>query len=317
MRLAVCGLACWIVAWSAAGQNVLSPAPPSSVRLGLSSDVWTGFNPNDANAAIRAWAQTILKQQGTLVGVENQIFRDVDQLASAVREGKIDGASILSETFLALDPKLRPGYVFLVTKQSTPFEQYVALVHRASGLANAHDLRGRKILLHHGPRMSLAPQWLETILASPLEGLPEGATKGVVRMESASRSVLGVFFRQSDACVVTTNAFALACELNPQLRRDLRVVAMSPAIVPTVFMFCPGYTGEVRDKLESAIVTLHTTPAGQQVLAVFQCDRMERYPVACLESTRQMLTEYHQLKRNNGTGAPRLPLAQILNDEKR
>jgi phosphonate transport system substrate-binding protein len=279
--------------------------------------MWAGVNANDANAAIRAWAQTILSQRGKPVNVENQMFRDVDRFASALGEGQIDGASVPSETFLALDPKLRPDHLFLAVKQATPYERYVVLVHGTSGITNASGLRGRKITMHQSGRTSLAPHWLEAVMADPSEGIQEEASTGVVRTLSASRAVLGVFFRQSDACVITTNAFALACELNPQLRRNLRVLATSPEVVPSVFFIRLGYINVIKDDLESAILTLHKTTAGQQVLAVFQCDRMERHPASCLEGTRQLLADHERLRRNNGIAEPRLPLAQALNDEKR
>lgn len=312
-------LAICLMVWCPSAKSATKPGEVLPVvRMGISLGMWTGVNVNDANAAIQAWAQTILKQRGSVVKVENQMFRETEQLAGMLTAGTIDGASVQSEMFLALDPKLRPDHVFLAVKQASPFEQYVALVHHASGLTNVHGLRGRKIVLHQGPRTSLAALWLATVLAEPGVGVPAGATPGVVPIESASRAVLGVFFRQSDACVVTTNAFALACELNPQLRRDLRVLAISPAIVPSVFFFRPGYTTEVRDQLESAIVTLHQTPAGQQVMAVFQCDRMEKQPAAsCLASTQQLLVEYERLKRGNSPGDPRVPLVQSANDGQR
>jgi phosphonate transport system substrate-binding protein len=104
--------------------------------------------------------------------------------------------------------------------------------------------------------------------------------------------VLQVFFHQADACLVTSNVFALACELNPQLRKELRVLADSPAVVPSVFFFRSGYVAKLRDQLEPAVVEMDQSPAGQEVLTVFQCDGMIKLPVACLNGSRQLLAEY-------------------------
>jgi ABC-type phosphate/phosphonate transport system substrate-binding protein len=295
------------------------PVPPASsdvVRLGVAQGMWSGVNANDAQAAIQGWTQTILKQRGNEAKVETRIYPEVEALAAALRTGAVDGASIQSERFLALDPKLRSKNVYVALKQGSFSDQYVVLVHRASGLTNVAALRGRKIVVHQGARTGLAPCWLEMLLADPVDGIREDMTRGQTRLDNASRTVLGVFFRQSDACVVTTNAFALACELNPQLPRELRVLAVSPRIIPNLFFFRPGYTGTVKDHLESAIASLHETKAGQQILAVFQCDRMERQPASCLESTQQFLSDYERLRPDHGTGEKRIPLTQLLPDEK-
>jgi ABC-type phosphate/phosphonate transport system substrate-binding protein len=107
--------------------------------------------------------------------------------------------------------------------------------------------------------------------------------------------VLRVFFRQSDACLVTADAFELACELNPQLRRDLKVLVASPPLIPTLLFFRRGCTGPARAEVEAAILDLHSTPAGQQVLTVFQGSRIERHPLSCLDATQALFSEYHRL----------------------
>jgi hypothetical protein len=83
------------------------------------------------------------------------------------------------------------------------------------------------------------------------------------------------------------------------------VLATSPALIASFFFFRPSYTGAGRQELEAALMDLHTTPAGQQVLTVFQGARMERQPLSCLETTRQLLAEFERVKNVAGVeGAP-------------
>jgi hypothetical protein len=83
-----------------------------------------------------------------------------------------------------------------------------------------------------------------------------------------------VFFRQSDACLVTTNALELACELNPQLHKDLKILTISPPLISTLFFIRPGCASSVHKTMESALLELHSTVAGQQVLTLFQGSHM-------------------------------------------
>jgi hypothetical protein len=309
----VMGLAVWLVVLSVssvgiAGQEGATRNNPELVRIGISQGTWWGVNRNDAKAAITAWAKTILIQHGIRVDVETKIFEGTRDMADALKNGEIEATSILTDEFLALDPKIKPETIFLAVKNNSLTEKYVILVHRSSGIGDVHDLPGRKVLLHKSPRMSLAPQWIETLVEGRSMGLADEVAGDTGKMETASKAILRVFFRQADACVVTSNVFDLASELNPQLRKELRVLASSPDVVPTLFCFRAGYTSDIRDELEKAILKLHDTPEGQQILTVFQCDSMEKRPVSYLDGTLRMLTEYERFARSSkskeGQGPP-------------
>jgi phosphonate transport system substrate-binding protein len=140
--------------------------------------------------------------------------------------------------------------------------------------------------------MSLAPAWVAGLM-----GLPNTESVGMTRIDSPSRTVLPVFFRQADASVVTSDVFEISCELNPQLKKDLQVLAISPEVVPAGFFFRTGYASDARDKLEAAMLSLHETPAGQQVLTMFQGDGMVKQPISCLESSRQLWEESGRSRR--------------------
>jgi ABC-type phosphate/phosphonate transport system substrate-binding protein len=313
---AVMGLAVWLVvlgvsAVGLAGQDGATQNNPKLVRIGISQGTWSGVNRNDAIAAITAWAKTILGQRGIQVDVETRFFESTQDMAGSLKNGQIEAATMFTDEFLDLEPKIKPEAVFLAVKNKSSTEQYVILVHRSSGINDVRDLQGRKILLHKSPRTSLAPQWLETLLASRSMALADEVSRNLSKVESASKAVLQVFFQKADACVVTSNVFEMVSELNPQVRRELRVLASSPDVLPTLFCFRAGYTSDIKDRLEAAIVALHNTPAGQQILTVFQCDSMEKQPISCLEGTRRMLAEYDRLKRRHNSGEGQGPLTRV------
>ena len=281
------GLAVWLAvlcipAFLAAQDTDLRQGAAPSLRIALSSGSFAGLNHNDVLAAIKTWANVILKQRAVTTEVETRISDGPEELTEAFRNGRTDAASIPTPEFLNM--KISSEFVYISNKNNSFTEQYVILVHRDSGIANAGELRRRTLLLYNNPRMSLAPAWVATVL-----DLPKTESVRMARADNPSRTVLPVFFRQTDACVVTLNVFEIACELNPQLRKELRVLATSPEVVPIVFVFRPGYVSSEMDKFEAAMLTLHESPAGQQVLTMFQGDKLVKQPVSCLESSRQIL----------------------------
>ncbi len=273
---------------------------PASVHIALSGGTFVEVNPNDAQAAVKAWGQTILKQRGIVTEVETMVFQKTEALVEALKNRQADAAAMLAEEFIRMEAK--PDAVFLSSRNNSFTERYVLLVHRHSGIDAVDKLLGHQLVLHHNPKTSLASAWLDTLLASHALGFPEEVFESMTRIENASKAVLRVFFRQVDACIVTANVFDIVSELNPQVRKDLRVIARSPEVIPTLFFFRPDYTAEVKGKLEDALVALHETPAGQQVLMIFQGERMEKHPIACLESSQQLLEKADRLRRRSSTG---------------
>jgi phosphonate transport system substrate-binding protein len=297
------GLAVWLAVFSISGfvaaqDSVARQDAAAPIRIVLSSHSFAGLNHNDALAAILTWAKVILEQRGIVTKVEARISAGPDELFEMLGSGWADAASMSTEEFLEL--KAKPEFIYLAKKKNSFTERYVILVHRNSGIADVASLRGHNLLLHNSPRMSMARAWLEKLLARSSPRLPETESVGMTRIDNASRTLLPVFFRQADACLVTAGFFETASELNPQLQKELRVLASSPEVVPTVFFFRPGYSSPAKEELEAALLALHETPAGRQVLTIFQCDEMVREPITCLESSRQLRDEAHR-SRHHGS----------------
>jgi phosphonate transport system substrate-binding protein len=311
------GLAIWLglggmFSVRSADESSNAPALPSLVRVAIGPGTWGGVNRNDASAAISVWAKAIMQQRGSSLNVQIRMFDTPEALGDALKRGEVDGVSMLTDQFLTLDPKLLSDTVYLVTKDHAATENYVLLTDRDTGLETVPGLAGRKLLVLDNARTALALPWLETELARGSLGPAKDFFRAITKIENPSKAVLQVFFHQADACLVTSNVFELACELNPQLHQKLRVLAISPAVVPGLFCFRSGYTPGIRDQMESAMMTLNQTPSGLQVLTVFQSDGMVKQPLASLDSTRQLLAEYQRVKTSWGisqsSSSPSSPL---------
>ena len=84
-------------------------------------------------------------------------------------------------------------------------------------------------------------------------------------------------------------------ELNPQTGQQLKTLALSPAVVPFMFCFRTDYTSPIRTQVVAEIAKWHTTPAGRQILTIFQCDRLEERPFTCLDSALELLNPHRHL----------------------
>jgi ABC-type phosphate/phosphonate transport system substrate-binding protein len=263
-------------------------------RFGFSKGTFTGVNENDAKAAMKVWARMLLKERGLPVEPEPQVLSGVEEIAQALRGKLIDAATLPVDEYWKLREEVDSRLFIGGLNEGRITEEYVLLVHQDSGIQRLEDLRGRDVGCWQNSRMSLAPAWLDTVLAKG--GFPR-ATEfcRFAQINKLSKVILPVFFRQADACVVTRRGFKNMSELNPQVGQRLKVLATSPELVPTGFCFRRDYSDPLRETIVAELGRIKTTPAGAQVLTLFQSDSLEAQPISCLDSAFELLATHERL----------------------
>jgi phosphonate transport system substrate-binding protein len=287
-----CRLAGWFGIVMVAALEGRLPAAAQELapfHVGFSAASFSEVNENDAKAAVKVWAQELAKQGKIPADPQPYILRSTDEIAEALNQKRIDAVSLSTEQYHALQGRVAINQIVVSVTDRSIFDEYLLLVHHQSGIERLADLRGRSLVVATGPRAALASAWLATLLQK--EGLGEVTNYfGVVTSSpKIAKVVLPVFFRQADACIVTRKGFETMVELNPQLGAQLKPVAESPEVVPFVFCFRTDYTSPIRKQILDAIANWHSTPAGRQILTIFQCDNLEERPLSCLDSTLEML----------------------------
>jgi phosphonate transport system substrate-binding protein len=262
-------------------------------RLAFSRNAFGEANENDALAAIRAWADSIVKQAGGLP-IDSELLNSAD-LLRAIRNHALDGFVLTTPEYLEVaglvDPTLMADTTYLRDR-----EQYILLVHAGSDIQNVAGLLGHGINLQQDPRTCLASMWLATLLAAQHLPPPERFFSRVNEIPRLSRTVLPVYFQKADACVVTRRGFQMMCELNPQLGRSMRVIATSPGLITFFFAFSKDCPQPLKESIRAAFLHLHESSAGQQALTLFQCVRLGEGNVSVLRESIALMEAYHRLQ---------------------
>jgi phosphonate transport system substrate-binding protein len=278
--------------------------------------MFTDVNENDAKASVRAWALALAHERQVSMSTEPIVLSGAAQLQQALRDATIDGAAVTTEEYLSLDPGLQSTNLFLSFIGGQCTEEYLLLVRADSGISDLGGLHGHKLILFDNPRASLAVMWLEVMLSENKLSPPTGHFGQVLKAEKLVQVVLPVYFRQQDACIVTRRGFETMCELNPQVRAQLRVVVSSPKLVPAVGFIRSSYLSPLRASLMAALKGLETSAAGNQVLTLFQSDQLREAPASLLDSARELLTAHRRLKPPALERDPSQPLAAAEKKEK-
>lgn len=266
-------------------------------RIGFSSSMFSDINENDAKAAVKVWARMIAKARNVPANPTPIIFKNEDELLRFLQEKKVDAVAVVMTEFARLHRKVSLAPIFLTSNSGVATERYILLVHRDSAMKNLAHLRGRSLLFQKNPRNALAPLWMDTLLTK--QGYPVASqfARSISHNTKLSNVILPVFFRRADACVVTRSGFNTMSVLNPQLGRQLTVLAESPDIVPAVLTFRADYNPPFKEQLITGINELKETPAGQQVLIIFHSDDIAQHPWTSLNAALKLIETHEKLPR--------------------
>jgi ABC-type phosphate/phosphonate transport system substrate-binding protein len=137
--------------------------------------------------------------------------------------------------------------------------------------------------------------WLDVLLMKA--GYPDHTRFFRQRKESvsASQAIMGVFFKHSDAALVSRTALETSKALNPQVDKQLKVIAESKGLHGDISCIPTMLDDKMRHSLENTALHLHETTAGKQIFTMFQLDRVIPFNPAYLEGTVELLRERDRL----------------------
>jgi ABC-type phosphate/phosphonate transport system substrate-binding protein len=269
-------------------------------RIAVSASTVEGINDNDARAAMKIWGDTVAEGMGLDGIYDASILSQPEEVLQAARGGKVDALVITSAEYPRLAAYVDHGLVIADESLINEGDEYLLLVHQQSGIRDLGDLRGRALILQRGVRMCLARPWLETLLARAGLGGAGECFARITQEFKPPMAVLPVFFHRADAALISRRAFAAMAEMNPQLGKQLRVLAASPKLIDTVILFRKDAAPDLKERLKNMMLGVHQTVAGQQILTLFQSRRLAATDTSVLRGALEMIADYERLPGRNG-----------------
>lgn len=266
-------------------------------KLAFSASMFAEVNESDARAAIKVWIMTVAKNMDIPVDPDPHIQHSVETLVAFGKNNAVSGFGLTTPEIPHLSREIKLDRFAVGVRKGQITEEYLLLVRKDSGIERIDQLRQCSINILSSPRMSLAPIWLDTLLLEAQKGRTSDFFGRVTRSNKSAKVVLPVFFGKTDACLISRANFNLMGELNPQLNKQLKVLAASPGLVPTGFAFIATPNYPISDKIMKSMEHLGDTPAGRQILALTQSDRIETRPLSCLDRSLELVSQYKRLSK--------------------
>lgn len=263
-----------------------------AIGTAYSENIFLKANVADAKAATKVWVDRLGAESQICRAGDVFIYKTPEEWIAAAEKKTFTLAVVQTAVFLALEEKGIFDPCFVFENSGGCGEEFVLLAHRDGGIGSLADLAGKELGLGVDYDQDLADHWLK--------GIMDGIPFGIQIKEKPSATILSVFFKSSDACVVARSSYEVMKELNPQVGRDLVELARSPTYVGTVVCLSSDCDPEFKRRMCETLEKMHNQVEGQQVLMSFKVDRFYPYRSELIETVRELLRP-EKAASENGT----------------
>lgn len=270
-------------------------AQQRTLTVGFSSRVFPDVDQRDAQIAMEMWTKELARVMGVDFLPQTRIFQNTADLLGAVKRGELSFVTLPALEFLSIRDKAPMTPVIVNGNNSGHGRRYVLIVRKDSGVRSLSDLRNRSISLLSSNRHELSHIWLDVQLMKAGEQGHASYFRQVKEVASASQAIMGVFFKQSDAALVSRSSLETSTTLNPQIEKQLSVIAESRGLHGDVSCIPNMVDDKLKAVMKNATMHLHETTAGKQIFTLFQTEQIIPFNPSYLDGTLELLRERDQL----------------------
>jgi phosphonate transport system substrate-binding protein len=263
---------------------------PKVLKVGFSSNVFPEIDNSDAKVAMELWARELSRSAG-ISAAQVTIFRDSADLLNEIQRGRLHMVTMSAIEYMRYRDKipLYPAFV-AANKIGRNMEQLI-IVHRKSGIKSVKELRGRSFAVLPTTKYVAAHIWLDVLLKRNGYADRNACFRQVKEFPKASQSILAVFFRQVDGCVVSRGSFETCKTLNPQLGKELLIIAESKSLMGDLSCLPTSIGESLKTAMEKAALHLQEDNVGKQILTLFQTDRVVTFKSSDMDGIVELLAE--------------------------
>ena len=246
-------------------------------RFIYSKELFFNTKTEDAIALTKIFTEKIKKQKGIEDEAEIVICENDEELIDAT---KTNFDFVLSTT-VTLVKLLKKGNVKPVlvnqTQGSYGFVYYL-VTRKDNNINHLSDLKNRKLNILARSDGQTPSLWLEKILRDNKLPVKNKFFEEITFDYKPINILLPVFFNKLDAAVITKESFDVMCELNPNIKKDLNILATSKTLLFGVLSFDTKSKNKEREKfIYDILTTMHNDADGRQFLSLFSLDKIIPY----------------------------------------
>jgi ABC-type phosphate/phosphonate transport system substrate-binding protein len=267
---------------------------PFTPVIGFSSGTFAYIDKQNATAVARLWSEIIVrKRKGR---AETKTYQNSSTLEKDLSRGKVDLVVLLAQEYLELKVRGLLEPLFISARENSLHEHFIVVVRKDSNIRTVRDLRHKLLVQQKSAFSSFHWIWLETLLMKQGVRNCKLYFSEIKEAQTPAQTLMPLFFKRADACILVRHSFEVMSELNPQLRNDLRVIEESRPLASAVIAIRRGYDSRHRELLKEILSTIDRDTQGRQLLTLFRMGRLVPFEPSFLATTEELLKEHNNLK---------------------
>ncbi|MGZ0655579.1 PhnD/SsuA/transferrin family substrate-binding protein [Coraliomargarita sp. W4R72] len=271
------------------------------VRVIISMANYADVNVNDATAAFRFWMSEFGQEMNLPVARDAMLLTSVEAIVHELDQSPNHLVSISVPEYISIGPERFTRKIYMIKGEhdETIGNRYLLLVRANSSIQTLSDLSDKKLVHYDFRETVMAQEWLDYQLADA--GLASSAEllASYKKDTNLSTAVLSVFFGKADACLVSDGSFDLLCELNPQLRVKLQVLAQSPVVMNSAVFTQVGFDPDLENRASKAIEAVGADTQGEQMLTMFRTDSVSGSDLSELQGTLDLYQKWLSVREED------------------
>jgi len=260
-------------------------------RMGYTANSMSEVDIKDAAAAIDLWVKEIAFEVG--VSAKSYMYNDPDALIKDLQISKLDMGIMRTTDYLNTEHQINADLALGKVKGGKKTVKEVLLVRSDTDYSDIKNLRNKNVAILRGDEFG--DVFLSSLLIRRKLSDPKHFFNSLQEKNKPSNVILAVFFKQADACITTDTSLDIMIKLNPQIGDKTKIIASSPDLIPMVSVMRKDYNEINKQKAMHKGLTLNKHPRGQQVLLLFQGERLETLKKSDLDSTRKFMNDFKRL----------------------
>jgi ABC-type phosphate/phosphonate transport system substrate-binding protein len=266
-----------------------------------SSQIFSGVDSRDVNLTLPILLEKINEKMGLKATFKEKVYQDIDSLIADANDKHLDIIVTTSLDYLKMQESLTATYFpcGVAVKNGTILRKLALITKKTSSIQSLKDLKGSSLIIDTGNKGDITYLWLEDLLLHDTLPPSESFFSAISETTEPAHGIYPVFFGKADACLVTLSSFEVLQELNPQIGKQLYILAESPPLLHTIIAISEHVDSVLKADFEQAMVKVGESIEGQQLLTFFKIDKLKLFSSHHLDEIKKLYEEHVSLQQQN------------------
>jgi ABC-type phosphate/phosphonate transport system substrate-binding protein len=268
------------------------------ITFGFYSSIIEERNANELIDSFKIWGQAIQKQSKvewfSKAKINYHVYLNRKEFFDAIKNSRVEFINLSSLDFYEM--KLQNLVTPLLAANKMPgtkFAKYLLVAHSSSSINSISDIKKGEIIIPNSYSLNLMKTWINVELKEKQGKGLRNSISIISSEEKENEALYGVFFKKIEYCVMHEATLLIASELNPQLKKSIKVIAYSPNLINN---FLANLTDADPASVEILLkegIQLQKHVWGKQLLNLMQSESMHKINLEDMNETTEMINKYN------------------------